>query len=332
MSLTVLACNPTDLQLNIPLDTPITLTFSQAIDPFTVKNGIALYYISGQTWVGTELAILDNKTQDINSNVSNQYVDFSYTLSLDKKVLTITPSDSLKDNTQYYLQIFPGTDATRFLSSATVNTPVYTKNLTTPSEGTIDIVSPFVGKTAGTYVISITSPTTADVIFNGVPQNSITFTNNIPVSLGNLSVTFDSLFDINDIITIDVFVANGLTSIFKSTYTTSVYETFAVQSSRIEDTIYELTVGAFKAISIYPQDKSINNASVNPITIKFNKPIKNAGIDLTKHINITKKDMDSGLVKRINYFYVVDSVNQDTVKLYLDSVTNAPMNIVDLGI
>ena len=143
MTLSVVSINPHDQQLNVPIDRLITLTFSQAIDPFTVKNGLAVYTHGGQSWTGSELASLATKTSDIASlGLQNNYLDFSYTLSEDKTILQIVPTSGFLPEAQYYVQIFPGTDATRYLSTSTTNSPTYTKSLTTPSSNERNSICP----------------------------------------------------------------------------------------------------------------------------------------------------------------------------------------------
>lgn len=65
---------------NLPLDRPITLDFSQAIDPATVSSGILLYAADDQV--------------NINTNLINQ-----------NKSVIIYPSGALKNNTVYRIQL-----------------------------------------------------------------------------------------------------------------------------------------------------------------------------------------------------------------------------------
>jgi hypothetical protein len=312
MALTVLLSTPQNNDISIPIDSEMELIFSKPIDKFTVLNGISIYSIGAQSWTGSLLSTKDSLTSDVRSSAGEiNIIEFSASVS--GANVTIVPSVALNPNTQYYLQVVPGDDTTRFVSAQTTDDPIYSIAAT----GTVNILSAYSGIITGVYTLVFTSPTEFDVLFDGIFSNSYTFTpaNQITIE-DNLTLSVSSGFKANDTATINVYAPEGLDSICKITFTTSQYTSSAPTSIKIEDKLYANAINELKVINTIPPALSVNNSNVNPITIKFNRAIDSTQ-DLTDKVKIHKVNIETGDIKRIRY---VAEINGSIVKLYMQSV------------
>ena len=312
MALTVLFSSPQSNDISIPIDSNLELVFSKPIDIFTVQNGISLYSIGAQTWTGALLSSKDSLTSDVKSDAGSiNVIEFSATIS--GSTVTIIPLTPLGTYLQYYLQVAPGNDPTRFISTQTTDAPSYSAN----AVGQVRILSAYTGKISGIYSLLFTSGTTFDLLLDNIFQDSYTFTYDTELLIDNvLTISISNNFIDGDISTINVYTAEGLDSICKVTFTTSQYTVSTPTSIKIEDKLYNNIVNEFKVVSSIPAAMSINHPTIIPIVIKFNRP-PNSVQDLTEKIKIHKLNMETGEIKRVKFLI---EILGSTVKIYLHSV------------
>lgn len=311
MALTVLLSSPQNNDISIPIDSEMQLTFSKPVDEFTVLNGISIYSIGAQTWTGSLLSSKDSLTSDVKSG-SDEIDIIEFSAAVSGANVLITPTKSLNANTQYYLQVVPGEDPSRFLSAQTTDAAIYSLG----ASGTVNILSAYSGILTGIYTLLFTSPTTFDVLFDGIFSNSYTFSTN-PITIeDNLTLSISSGFKLSDTATINVYAPEGLSTICKITFTTSQYQSDAPTSIKIEDKLYANVVNELKVVNTIPPAFSVNNNCVNPVTIKFNRAIDSMQ-ELSEKIKIHKINIETGDIRRIKY---TATVNGAIVKLYLESV------------
>jgi len=302
---------PLNNSVNIPIDQKITIEFNEPIDIFSIINGISVYTTSDGVWSGPDLSILDTKYSDVLS-VSDDYYNVQYTYAVSGNVIEITPSASLLPDRTYYVSVFPGNDVSRYVSTETYADAVYTR--VASSTGTLAVSSPYVGADNGEYEITITDTDTFDLLFGIEYLGTFTFADGIDVDLGNITIKLTGAFDIGDIISVPVFKASGISSLYKVCFTTNKYVTAIPTSQRVDDTDFT-SLSPLSITNTIPKNYSVNNMSCNPITIKFNKDIK-ADQDLTDKITIQRTDLLTGRIKDLKYRY---KINGNILKLYLIS-------------
>lgn len=321
MELIVSSITPIDAALNQPIDSKITIEFNQPIDPFTVQKGISLYTPTDKLWIGSELSILDTRYKDV-MDIGEEYSYFQYDYTINGNILTITPQESLLPERKYYIAIFPGNDASRYVSSLTVSDPVITR--VGSSDGSVNILSSFLGNTACSIELTFNGAGSFDVVKDGLTYiGSFNYIENEEVSLGsdlgNLKISVSGAFDDGDTVDIDLFPASGTTSIYRTSFTTSKY-TQAIpskQSVRVTD-LSQVSIARAKLaiIKSIPENNSINNARCNPVTLKFNATI-DPNQNLSEIIIVKRKHIITDVERRINFFY---KITGDTVKLFLTTV------------
>jgi hypothetical protein len=317
MSLSVLNMTPVDGSINLPLDSTFLIEFDSPIDPFTVKNGISLYTISTGLWTGPDLAILDTSSNSLD-NSPDEFIQYQFNYTLNGNQLFIKPTSSLVPERQHYISIFPGDDTSRFISSVTVSEPIYLRSAS--ASGTLEIVSSYTGNTNDTFVIDILSGNRIDVTKGAIYVGEFTYQQLQEVDLGELKVSFSGSFDIGDSISIDVFKASGLTSIYKTTFETSKYNTLTPESTSLTvppGNILDQLQNPMRIVKTIPDNVTFNNVKYNPITIKFNRPIKSPQ-ELMDKIKIKRIDMILDQKRDINFYY---KINNDTLKIFLLSVS-----------
>lgn len=307
--LEILSILPSDKSINIPIDQKLQIVFSEEVDPFSIINGISIYTSSDGIWTGSELSQLDTKYSEV-TDVNHDYTIVDYTHVISGNTITLTPSSNLLEDKTYYISIYPGEDVTRFISAKTFSTPV----LSPSCSGTIEITSSYTGLENGTYNLYFNSNNSFDLDFNLVYADTLSFTNNIELSLGNIKVKLSGTYNAGDVVSIDVFKSSTLSALYKTSFITNKYLTATPTSQRVND--YTYTEGtSFKIVNSYPEDNSVNNTPCNPITIKFNSNIK-LNQDLTSKIDIKRSSLVDGKVKQLNYKY---KVNNNILKIYLTS-------------
>jgi hypothetical protein len=319
MALTLLTASPSDSTINVSIDSKIQLDFNAAVDPFTVANGISVYSVAGTKWTGSMMSELDTGLSDVSSPFDGIHIiEYSYAISGNS--VYITPTKPLDRHTQYYIQIVPGTDPSRFLSLKTTSNLIYSY-ATSGRNPEVNITGPYSGTINAVYTINISSITASggviDVSIDGIYDNSYQFFNNIEFSLNKkLTLSIEAGFEVGDSVSIPVFAPVGISGIYKIQFTTSDYTTSQITSTKIEDKLYNLEIASLKVVSTIPASLSLNNSRCNPIIVKFNKPIDLLQ-DFTSKIRIFKINIESGSAKRINYYVKPQG---DTVKIYMISV------------
>jgi hypothetical protein len=314
MAISVLFSSPSNNDISIPIDTIIELIFSKPVDKFTINNGISLYSIGAQTWTGSAMSSKDALTSDVKSDAGQiDIVEFSTIVS--GANVKLYPITKLKPTTQYYLQIAPGNDATRFVSAQTTDAPVYSIGVS----GEVNVTSIYMGVTAKVYQLLFTSNTSFDLMIGGIYQDSYNYIHNVPLLInGNLNVSITTGFKENDTATINCYPAEGASTLTKILFTTSNYEQTAPTSIRIEDKLYNNVLNEYKITNTIPAPWSSNNAAINPVVIKFNRTIDNTQEILDK-VKVHKMHLETGDLKKIIY---VPEINGNVLKLYLQSVSN----------
>lgn len=307
--LTISSILPLDKSINIPIDKSVQIVFSEPIDPFTIKNGISLYTSSNGIWTGPALSHLDTQYSEV-TDVLDDYniVDFTYTIN--DNTLTIKPIANLLEDKTYYLSIFPGTDFTKVISTKTFDAPIYTF---APS-GTISIESSFTGIENGIYNLFFTSSNTFDLSFNSVYVDSYTFTYDQILTLDNINIKLNGAFEINNVVDITVYKGAGISSLYKTSFTTNKYTTSIPTSQKIDDYTYNGD-SLFKITNAIPENNSVNNSPCNPITIRFNTNL-NMAQELSNKIAIKRISLLDGKVKELKYRY---KILNNSIKLYLVS-------------
>lgn len=293
MALSVISCNILNNAIDIPIDKVIEITFNQEVDRYTIEQGINIYTDSG----------LGNNSLDIGIEFS--YYDFTYELLGNRVVITTTKP--LLKNKKHYISIFPGNDASRFISSLTTSAPIYTR--LDSSTGTLTIKSAYTGKENATYNIVFIDTNKVSVSdSNGFIGEFLT---NVPeVNFGALSVSFIGAFDIADSIDIDCFKADGLDNILEIKFITSQYNTVLPLSEPLDQTLDYIPL---QIVSISPENLSINNQRCNPIIIKFNKNL-DPNQDFSNKIKIKKKNYVSNSNGYVKY---IPQIQNNILKLYL---------------
>jgi hypothetical protein len=312
MALTVLLSEPQNTDISVPIDTKLKLIFSKPVDKFTVLNGITLYSIGAQQWTGSLLSSKDSLTSDVKSDAGQiDVIDFSVEIS--GANVDIYPTQKLKQTTQYFLQVAPGNDPTRFTSAQTTDTPIYS----VAASGQVHITSAYTGNVATTFQLIFTSATDFDLMVGGIFKDSYSSTLNIPVLLNKeISVSIGAGFIANDTATFNVYPAEGLATLCKIAFTTSNYEETAPKSIKIEDKLYANVLNELKIINTIPAPWSMNNQNVNPIIIKFNRDIDSTQ-DLLEKIKIHKLNIETGDIKKIKF---IPELAGNVLKLYMQSV------------
>lgn len=311
MALIVTSITPSHNSINIPLDSKIQIIFNQEIDPFTVHSGISIYTLSDSTWSGPDLSILDTKYDEVTSIGDNYiYYDFSYTI--DGNILNIELTKPLIQDRKHYISIYPGNNATRFLSSKTVESPVYTR--IGSSAGIVNITSPYIGSNNSSFEILVTDINTVNVSKSGSFLGSFEFIEGQEINIGELKFSITGSFDIGDLIDIDVFAAVGCSVLYKSEFVTNKYLISAPVSNNITNTNLLLP----EIVATIPEDLSVNNDKVNPIIIKFNKNIDNTQ-DMSDKIKITKINIDTNKKRNITYYYKIEN---NILKIYMLNAEN----------
>jgi hypothetical protein len=315
MNLLVNSILPQDGTLNVPIDSDIVVEFDQDIDPFAIISGISIYTQTDQQWIGSELSILDTKHREV-MDIGEDYSYIQYAYTVQENTVTITPLTSLLPNRKYYIAVFPGDDVDRYVSAITSSNIAYTRSGT--SEGTVEIVSAYSGAESASYSLLFDGLGSFDVIKDGtVLVGSFEYTEGEEVNIGNIKVSVFGLFDDTDTADFDVFEANGVSNIYKTSFTTSEYETATPEQQSVKiTTLSGRTSGKIKLVSSVPGNMSINNSRVNPIVLKFSKPV-DPNQDLLSLISITKKDMNTSITRSVSYYY---KINSNIVKLYLLSL------------
>jgi len=309
--LEILGILPINNSSSVPIDQKIIISFNEEIDPFTIQSGVALFTDSDGLWTGPGLGILDTKYKDVLDTASD-YTYFPYNFTIEGNILTIIPQISLLPNRKFYLAIYPGSDISRYISTKTVSDPEYGRNST--SLGIIEITSAYSGNDNDIVTLSFTSENTADVTLqSGAYLGEFIFQESIPVNIGPIFLSRVGNFEAGDTVSIDLFRASGLTSIYQTSFTTNAYSTFVPTSKRIENLsdIQDIN-NSLKIVSTIPEDLSVNNQNCNPITIKFNKAISDKDID--QNIRVSRTNLNTNRRKQIKFFY---KINGDTIKLYL---------------
>ena len=315
MALSIVSVNPADGSNSITIDTSITIELTDFVDPFTVPAGINLYVLSKAIWDTSELAQLDTKYSDVlDIGEVNTYFPFNFQIT--DKVITITPSVSLLPDSTYYVEVFPGNDASRYLSTKTTGTPI----VISMNNNTIDITSAYTGSTDDTLEITFSSSDgesidTLDVSKGIKSMGTYKFQNGVEVNIGELSFILhgNSGWEIGDSIAIPVFKAVGLTDVNRVTFITTKYTTMTPKSNKIQyvsDSEEQLSI-----IKTFPENGSMDNKSCNPIIIKFNKTLDQTQ-DLTNAIDIKRISFDNGETKNVTKYYKIDN---DTLKIYMIS-------------
>lgn len=315
MSLSIVSITPANASMSTPIDSKIVIELTDQIDPFTVPNGVSLYVSSKTLWDNQELVALDTKYSEVlDIGDTNTFFPFKY--QLNNTTLTITPSISLLPDKTFYIDIFPGNDATRYISKQTTGAPL----IVGANGNKVSINSAYTGSNNSGFDITFSSSDgintdTVDVSKGIVSVGSFKFENNKDIDIGELTFSISGVWEIGDSISIPVFKAVGLSDIYRTTFTTSKYTTTTPTSHKIEflsDNEEQLRV-----IKTHPEDMSMDNKSINPIVIKFNKPLKADQI-LTDKIIIKRLGLDTGTSKNIAQYYKIEN---DTLKVYMISTT-----------
>lgn len=308
MDLLIQSTTPAINAINTALDTPISITFNQPIDPFTIPYGISLYTLTDGLWTGPDLAILDTQYADV-LDTSGEYTYFPFSYTVENNTVKITPTVSLLPDRSYYLQVLPGSDPTRYLSKSTVGEITYSAGVS----GQVNILSTYTGDTNSEFVLTFTSSGGFDLVKDSVYVDSYDFTANTPLALDNISISMTGEFKNGDTATFEAYKAVGTLSVYKIKFTTSKYTVSTPTSTilnEIPDVLPELRI-----ISSIPDNNSVNNTRCNPITIRFNQNL-DKGQDVTKYVIIKRYDQDKGITSLLNYYYVIKN---DTLKIYLIS-------------
>ena len=319
MALNLLTCNISDGDVLVPIDSNIELSFSGEVEKFSIVNGISIYSIGSQTWTGQMMSQMDAKTSDVKSKADQiNIVEYSYSVSGNNVI--ITPKAQFDKKTKYYIQLAPGGDPKRFLTSATYSLPVYSY-ATSGSNGVVEITKPFIGKSNCVYKFVFSDSDTFDLMIDDIYEDTYNFKQYEEFTLNkSLTISMNGIFQTGDIVTIDCYTPLGISTLTKITFTTSDYVEATVKSTTIEDKLYSSFLSEFKIVSTIPSSMSVNNTRINPIIIKFNRALD--GVDLNSlidKIRIFKLSFNNGSTKKINFY---PQVKDNILKLYLISVDN----------
>jgi len=329
MSIKILTADPYNNQQYVAIDSKIVIEFDSEIDPFTIENGVSLYTPSPSMWTGPDLAILNNKHMDgMDMTEEYTYFQFNWTLEdTDSGVingkLTLTPLVTLLPDRDYFVAIYPGLDSSRYLSKITTSAPVTV--LDDASTGLVEIASAYKGIKAGTLSIVVTGINGLEIEFTATDLENNSTVHNVDFA-GGIKLTLPALgsddipvtWALLDSIEIDVFAGEGVDSLFKNQFTTTHIALSDTPSSTKINTLSDIgrDVTALKLLGSIPDNLAIDNIRYNPVTLKFNQDI-NLDQDISSKIKIKRKDIDSGVVRTVNYYY---KITGSTIKLYLTSL------------
>lgn len=315
MALQILSSTPTSNAVSVPIDTKIQLGFNNPVDPFTIPYGVSIYSIGANTMTGPLMSELDVSSYDVKDPFDNiSMVEYSYTVSGND--VTLTPLEPLSGGLKYYVQVVPGDDVSRFLSTKTFIDPVYSKAVSSHN-GEMNVTSSYTGAQEAVYLLSITGSGAFDLMKDNIYQDSLTYEEGVEFIIDKkISASINGEFTVGDTIELVCFPAEGVTSIYKISFTTANYTTATVQSTRIEDKIYKNLINNLKIVSIMPAPFSINNERCNPVIVRFNNTLDPLQ-DLTDQIKVYKANLETGVARKIvNYYQIQGS----TLKIYLVSV------------
>lgn len=319
MALTLLTCNINNNDVSVPIDTQIELTFSSPVDEFSLLSGISLFSIGSQTWTGSLLSQKDSKTSDVKSK-ADQINMVEYSCSVSGSNIILKPLIKLDKKTKYFIQLAPGKDPSRFLTSFTYDLPAYSYANQT-SNGIMEILSSYTGKINCVYTFNFNSYNQFDLLIDGIYDDTYTFEEYKQLTVNkNLNISFNGAFASGDSISLNCYTPVGLDSMVKIAFTTSDYVEATVKSTNIEDKLYAALLSEFKILSTIPSNMSVNNNRINPVIVKFNKDISQVNVqDILNGIRIYKLNFKNGSTKKLLFY---PKVTGDTLKLYLTSVSN----------
>ena len=292
MELQILSTIPADGNNDVTIDTNIVINFNQAIDKFTVDNGVSLYIM--------------------NSDGTYDFLPYSSTILGSR--LTLIPT-TLFSNKTHYLTILPGNDPSRFLSTETVSDPIYTR--IGASTGTVSPLSYFKGTVNTTYTLLFGANSTVDITKGLSFLGTFDYSDNVNIGDSDLSFSTIGQFDIGDEVTLGCFKATGVTSIYKVSFDTTKYTTITPGSIEITDESIAPPEELF-IVDTIPENLSTNNIKCNPIVIKFNKDISTSQ-DLLSKIKITKSDVLGSNKRNVEFEYTTSG---NILKIYLKSIGN----------
>jgi hypothetical protein len=315
MALSVITINPEDGKNDVSIDSTLTIEFDAPVDPFTLVNGINLFVEAAGVWSGPALSQLDTDYSDVlDINDEKAYYPLKYQIV--GNTVEILPLVSLMPNKEHFIHIYPGNDASRYISKVTVGTPVITSDLV----NSIDIASAYTGVDDNTIDLSFGSSdgSNIDIVIaykGGTYINDFPFASGETVDIGELKFILTGTFDILDTITIPVIKAEGVSDIYEVKFTTSKYTTVIPRSNKI---IYFGEANApLTVVKTFPENGSINNQTCNPIIIKFSEALKEDQLLIDKII-IKKERFDNGQTKNIKFYYKIAT---DTLKIYMLNAT-----------
>ena len=316
MSLLVNSILPANAADNVPIDSNIVIELDQEADAFTVATGIAVYTPTDQTWIGSELSILDTANREI-MDIGEEYSYLKYSHTVVGNTITITPLASLLPDRKYYVAVFPGNDAKRYLSAKTYSDIVYTR--IAASTGELDVTSAYCGTENATFELTFDGLGEFDLLKDGVEfVGTYSYTSGEEFDLGDLgviNVSITGTFDSGDTLSVDTYAAIGTATLYRNSFTTSQYATATPEQQSVKITTLGEALGETKIqlVNSIPENLSVNNSKVNPITLKFNQAL-DTGLDLADKISIKRKSLITGETKRIGYHYVI---NGNTAKLFM---------------
>lgn len=315
MALQIITINPENNRIDVPIDSNIVIEFDYPVDPFTVSSGISLYTLSDGLWSGPDLATLDTQYSDVlDVQKENTYYPFTYQITGNTVVLT--PGVSLIPDKEHFISIYPGADATRYISRETVGLPI----VVGPSGNNVEVTSSYIGKTDTVFEITFNSSNGTDTdlidVSKGInPVGTFPFVSGEEIDIGELKFKLTGIWDIDNAISLPVFRAVGLATIGENKFTTSKYAVTTPRSHKVE--YFDEVGDPLRVVSTIPEDMSQNNKLINPITLKFSKTLKQDQI-LTDKIKIYRTGLDTGIEKKINHYYKIQG---DTLKIYMLGVT-----------
>jgi hypothetical protein len=313
MALSIVALSPSNGNNSVPIDSTISIELTDFVDPFTVPNGVSIYVASKAIWDNPVLAELDTKYSEVlDIGEANTYFPFKF--QIDGKIITITPEISLLPDMNYFIDILPGNDATRYLSTKTVGVPI----VVNAASGTIDFTGAYTGSNNETFELTFSSSDgistdTVDVSKGIRIVGSFKFVSGTELNIGELKFILRGTWDIGDSVSIPVFKAVGLTNIYRVEFITSKYTTTTPRSNKIQ--FVSDSPDAFRVVSSFPENMSMCNTLCNPIVLKFNKTLDPTQ-NISDLISIKRTSFDTGETKNITKYFKIDN---DTVKIYMIS-------------
>lgn len=327
MALALIDSNIKNNDTAVPIDTEIKLEFSLPLELFSIARGISVYTLGSQTWTGSLLSQMDAKTSDVTSTTDQiELVDYTY--KIDGSTVTIKPLTQLNKKTKYFIQIAPGTDPYRFLTTSTFDEASYT--YIDASDGIVEITKPYIGKDNLIYTLNFTDTNEFDLSVNDIYVDSYTFNYNEEFLLNKqVHISINGSFEDGDIASLNLYAPQGTDSLIKISFTTSDYVESTVKSINIEDKLLSFNTNNFKIVSTIPSNNSLNNSRINPVIIRFNRDISHLDpYELMEKIRIFKVNLDSGTTKNITF---QPRIKGRELKLYMIS-TNSLSEIGNLPI